>query len=133
MGDVRPPDADLSALSASLQTDARDSVVFFGVFCTTMENALPDCTVVEREHSMFKAKRVARRLTVRLGDDTFEAEVREGRLVCRRLHAVHGVGGGLPYSKELGVEEWTSALVAAVAETAQASAEATAALRSLTT
>lgn len=107
--------------------------MFFGVLCATLENALPDCTVVVREHSVFKAKRLARRLTVRLGNDTFTAEAGEGGLVCRRLHAVHGVGGGLPYSQVLGVEDWTAALVAAVAEEANASAEATAALRSLTT
>jgi hypothetical protein len=133
VGDVPLPDADLSALSASLQSDARDSTVFFGVLCTTLETALPECTIVEREHSIFKAKRLARRLTVRLGNDTFEAEVGEGRLVCRQVHAVHGGGGGMPYSKELSVEEWIGALIAAVAQDAQASAAATAALRSLTT
>jgi len=39
----------------------------------------------------------------------------------------------MPYSKELSVEEWIGALIAAVAQDAQASAAATAALRSLTT
>lgn len=107
--------------------------MFFGVLCTTLEAALPECTTVEREHSLFKAKRLARRLTVRLGDDRFEAEVGDGRLVCRQVHAVHGVGGGLPYTKQLGVEEWVEALVAGVAQDAQARAAATAALRSLTT
>lgn len=107
--------------------------MFFAVLCTALENALPECTIVEREHSLFKSKRRARRLTVRIGDDTFEAEVGEGQLVCRQMHAVHGVGGGLPYSKELGVGEWIDALVTGVAKDAQVSAAATAALRSLAT
>ncbi len=134
MGDVPPPEGDLSALSASLQSDARDSKVFFGVLCSTLESALPESTVVEREHSLFnKAKRVARRLTVQLGDDTFTAEMHESRLLCRHVHAVHGIHGGLPYSKELGVDEWMAALLAAVAADARTSAAATAALRSLIT
>jgi hypothetical protein len=133
VGDVPPADADLSALSASLQSDARDSAVFFAVLCTALETALPGCTIVEREHSLFKSKRRARRLTVRIDDDTFEAEVGEGGLVCRQVHAVRGVGGGLPYSKELGVGEWIGALLAGVAKDAQVSAAATAALRSLAT
>ena len=100
VGDVPPPEGDLSALSASLQSDARDAKVFFGVLCSTFETALPESTVVEREHSLFnKAKRVARRLTVELGDDTFSAEMHEGQLLCRQVHAVHGIHGGLPYTK----------------------------------
>jgi hypothetical protein len=107
--------------------------VFFRVLCATLESALPERTTVEREHSVFRAKRLARTLSVRLGDDTFEAEMSAGRLVCRHVHAVHGVGGGLPYSTEVGVTEWVAALVAGVAQDAEAGDAATAALRSLTT
>jgi hypothetical protein len=133
VGDVPPADAELSALSASLQSDARDSTVFFAVLCTALESALPESTIVEREHSLFKSKRRPRRLIVRLGDDTFEAEVGEGSLGCWQVHAVHGVGGGLPYTKELSVGEWIDALLRGVAKDARASAAATAALRSLAT
>ncbi len=133
MGDVPPPEEDLTALAASLQSDARDSAVFFRVLCSTLEDALPASTVVEREHSLFKEKRLARRVTVRLGDDTFEAELAGDRILCRHTHAVHGVGGGLPYSKETGVDEWLTALLTAVAQDAHTTATATAALRSLTT
>jgi hypothetical protein len=123
----------VSALSASLQSDARDSAVFFRVLCATLENALPQNTTVEREHSLFKKKRLARKVSVHLGDETFDAEMWQGRLACRHVHAVHGVGGGLPYSKEMGMEEWVAALLASVALDAQASAAATDTLRSLTT
>jgi hypothetical protein len=132
VGDVPPAD-DLSALSASLQSDARDSAVFFAVLCTALESALPQSTVVEREHSLFKSRRRPRRLTIRIGDDTFEAADGGGHLACRQMHAVHGVGGGLPFTKELGVGEWIDALLGGVAKDAEASAAATAALRSLAT
>ncbi len=131
MDDAPPPETDLTALSASLQTDASDSAVFFRVLCSTLESALPSNTVVERERSVFKSKRLARMVTVRLGTETFTAELTGGRLVCRRVHAVAGIGGGLPYSREVTVKEWTDALLAAVAQEAAADSAATAALRSL--
>jgi hypothetical protein len=131
--DDPPPETDLSALAASLQSDARDSAVFFRVLCATLAGALPQSTTVEREHSVFKKKRLARKVTVCLGSETFEAEQGGGGLVCRHIHAVRGVGGGLPYSKEMGTNEWLAALIASMAQDAGASSAATAALRSLTT
>jgi hypothetical protein len=128
-----PPDADLSALSASLQSDTRDSTVFFRVLCATLEEALPQNTVVEREHSVFKNKRLARKVTVTLASETFEAQVSGGRLVCRHIHAVHGVGGGLPYAKEVSMQEWLEGLLVCVSQEATVNSAAAAALRSLTT
>jgi hypothetical protein len=128
-----PPDEDLSALAASLQSDARDSTVFFRVLCATLEGALPQNTTVEREHSLFKKNRLARKVTVTLAIETFEAQVSAGRVVCRHVHAVQGVGGGLPYAKEVGVQEWLEELIACIGHEAAASSAAAAALRSLTT
>jgi hypothetical protein len=128
-----PPEPDLSALAASLQSDARDSRVFFSVLCATLEAALPKNTTVERDHSMFKKKRLPRKVTVSLAGETFEAEGSDGRLVCRHIHIVHGVGGGLPYAKEVSTEEWLDQLLASVAQEATANSAATDALRSLTT
>ncbi|MEO8897143.1 MAG: hypothetical protein ABI352_02895 [Candidatus Dormibacter sp.] len=133
MDDAPPPDTDLSALAASLQSDARDSAVFFRVLCATLEDALPANTTVERDHSVFKTKRLARKVTVRLGSETFEAEESGGRVVCRHIHAVQGVGGGLPYAKEVGMQEWLGGLVTAMAQEANTNTAAAAALRSLTT
>jgi hypothetical protein len=107
--------------------------VYFRVLCTTLEEALPTNTTVEREHSVFKKNRVARKVTVNLANETFEAEQTAGRLVCRHIHSVQGVGGGLPYAKEVSTQEWLDALLAAVAQDAGASSAAAAALRSLTT
>jgi hypothetical protein len=133
VADALPPDADLSTLAASLQSAARDSAVFFNVLCATLESALPGGTTVERDHRLFKRARAARKVTIRLGDDSFEAEMSAGRLAGRQVHAVHGVGGGLPFSKEMPMDLWMTAVVEGLERDAQASAAATAALRSLTT
>ena len=128
-----PPDTDLGALAASLQSDARDSGVFFRVLCATLEEALPQNTAVEREHSVFKKNRLARKVTVTLASETLEAQVSTGHVVCRHIHAVQGVGGGLPYAREVGTREWLEELIACIAQEATANSAAAAALRSLTT
>jgi hypothetical protein len=133
MSDAPPPQADLDAVAVSLQTDERDASVFFRVLCQKLVDVLPQSTEVERERSVFKARRLARRVTVRLGEETLEAELGPTGVTCRHIHSVHGVGGGLPWSKEVSVEEWLRALVATVAAEAQTNTEAASALRTLVT
>jgi hypothetical protein len=130
----RPADAtDLDSLAALLQADARDAKVFFPVLCEKLLGALPDAAVVEREHSLRKRNRVARKITLRLGDDTFEAEMAGDIVSCRHVHAVRGVGGGMPFNRQLELDDWIAAVVASLAHQAQTSAAATAALRALVT
>jgi hypothetical protein len=133
MSDALPPQADLDALAVSLQTDERDAGVFFRVLCQRLVDVLPQSTEVERERSVFKKRRLARRVTVRLGEETLEAELGPSGVTCRHIHSVHGVGGGLPWSKQVSIDEWLHALVAAVAREARTNAEAASALRSLVT
>jgi hypothetical protein len=133
MTDTPPSDPDLDAFAASLQADSRDSAVFFRVLCERLLTALPEATVVERERSLLKSRRLARKVTVRLGSETFEAEVGEGGVSCRHVHAVQGIGGGMPWSKQVSVDEWLRELVAAVAQDAATVASAASALRSLVT
>jgi hypothetical protein len=133
MSDMPAPGTDLDTLAASLNADARDATVFFRVLCEKLLAAFPSATAVERDHALLKSHRMPRKVTVRLGDETFEAEQGPGGVTCRHIHAVHGIGGGLPWSKEVSVDEWLSALVAIVAQDAEATAAAAAALRSLVT
>ena len=133
MSDTPPPDADLDAFAASLQADSRDSTVFFRVLCERLLSALPEATVVERERSLLKSRRLARKVTVRLGNETFEAELGAGGVTCRHVHSVQGIGGGMPWSKQVTVDEWLHALVATVAQDAETTASAASALRSLVT
>lgn len=133
MSDAPPPALDLDALAASLQADERDATVFFRVLCEKLLDALPESTDVERARSVFKNRRLAHSVTVRLEDETFEADLGPSGVTCRHSHAVHGVGGGLPWSKQVSVDEWLRSLVATVAEQAQTNAQAAAALRTLVT
>ncbi|MGH7721824.1 MAG: hypothetical protein ACRENL_03170 [Candidatus Dormibacteria bacterium] len=133
MSDSLPPREDLDAVAASLQADARDAGVFFQVLCEKLLSALPENTEVERDRSVFKKRRRARRINVRLGDETFEAELERGKVTCRHIHSVHGVGGGLPWSKPASVDEWVRALVEMVSREARTEGSAAAALRSLVT
>jgi hypothetical protein len=133
MSDTLPSETDLDALAASLQADVRDSTVFFRVLCERLLDALPENTVVERDRSVFKKRRLARRVTVRLGDETFEAELGPTDVICRHVHSVHGIGGGLPSSRLVSVDEWLRTLVATLAQQAQSNAAAASALRSLAT
>jgi hypothetical protein len=133
MSDTPPSDADLDAFAASLQADARDSAVFFRVLCERLLAALPEATVVERDRSLLKSRRLARKVTVHLGNETFEAELGADGVTCRHVHSVQGIGGGMPWSKQVSVDEWLHALIAAVAHDAETTASAASALRSLVT
>jgi hypothetical protein len=133
MSDTVPSETDLDALAASLHADARDSTVFFAVLCDKLLDVLPANTAVERAHSVFKRRRLARKVTVQMGEETFEADLAAGSLTCRHIHSVHGVGGGMPWSKQLSAQEWLRALVGAMSREAQTSAAAASALRSLVT
>jgi hypothetical protein len=133
MSDTTPPEADLDALAASLQADTRDSTVFFRVLCERLLDILPETTVVERDHALFKKRRLARKVTVRLGEETYEAELGPGGVTWRHVHSVYGIGGGLPWSKQVSVDDWLRALVATVGEQAHTSATAASALRALIT
>lgn len=133
MSELPAQPTDLDTLAASLSADSRDATVFFRVLCDKLLAAFPAATTVERDHALLKSHRVPTKVTVRLGEETFEAEQGSGGVVCRHIHAVHGIGGGLPWSREVGVDEWIGDLVATVAKDAQAAATAAATLRSLVT
>jgi hypothetical protein len=133
MSDTPQSEQDLDELVGSLRADGSDINVFFQVFTAKLIDTIPGAVEVEREGGLFKKQHPVRRLLVRLGDDTFEAEPRQGTIACRHTHDVHGVGGGLPFSRDLGFDEWLRALVGALAQQAQTNAAASAALRSLVT
>src|SRR4030088_805176 len=124
MSETPPSDVDLDEFAASLQADSRDSAVFFRVLWERLLTALPEATVVERERSLLKSRRLARKVTVHLGNETFEAELGAGGVTCRHVHSVQGIGGGMPWSKQVSVDEWLHALVATVAQDAETTASA---------
>lgn len=131
MSEVLPPEADLDTLAASLHADASDSTVFFRVLCAKLADALPEHALVECDRALLRKNRLARKVTVRFGDDTFDADLQHGDVLCRHVHSVTGVGGGMPYTKQLSIDDWLRAIIERMSTEAQVRAGAATALGSL--
>jgi hypothetical protein len=127
MNDAPPPEPDLDSVAASLHMDAADIAVFFQVFCGKLLDTVPGAVVVQREGGLFKKDHPIRKITVRAGEDVFEAELSRGSVACRHAHAVRGI---VLRSEDLGFEAWRRALVAVLGTQAQVSSDALAGLRS---
>jgi hypothetical protein len=127
MSDVPSSVPDLDVLAASLRADASDIGIFFQVLGGKLLGAMPGAVEVEREGGLFKKVHPIRRIVVRAGDDLFEAQLERGAVNCRHAYAVRGFA----FSEETGVDQWLRALADVLANQAQSSAHASAALRSL--
>jgi hypothetical protein len=130
MTDVPPRDQDLDTLAASLRADASDTGVFFQVLATRLVDSMPGIVTLEREGGLFRKDHPVKKITVRAGDDLFEAEVVGGAVAARHAHAVRGI---TLRSEELDFQAWLRALLGVLQTRAQSSAEASAALRALVT
>ena len=127
MSDAPPPEPDLDSVAASLHMDAADIAVFFQVFSGKLLDTVPGAVQVQREGGLFKKDHPIRKITVRTGEDVFEAELSRGSVACRHAHAVRGI---VLRSEDLGFEAWRRALVVVLGTQAQVSSEALAGLRS---
>jgi len=127
MSDARPPEPDLDTVAASLHLDASDIGVFFQVFCSKLLDTVPGSVEVQREGGLFKKDHPIRKITVRAGEDVFEAELKRGSVACRHAHSVRGI---VLRSEDLGFDAWRKSLVQVLANQAQISGEALAGLRS---
>lgn len=125
-----PQEQDLDALAAALRLDASDIGVFFQVLATRLDDSMPGTVTLVREGGMFKKDHPVKKITVRAGEDVFEAELRGGAVVARHAHAVRGI---TLRSEELEFQAWLRALLGVLQARAQSSAEASAALRALVT
>jgi hypothetical protein len=130
MTDVPPRDQDLDTLAASLRADASDTGVFFQVLASRLNDSMPGIVTLEREGGLFKKDHPVKKITVRAGEDLFEAEVVGGAVAARHAHAVRGI---TLRSEELDFQAWLRALLGVLQTRAQGSAEASAALRALVT
>jgi len=135
MMEVPPPAREIDAVMASLRADASDITVFFQVLSAKLQAAIPESVELERTKGIFKRRRnrPVRRIVIHAGDDLFEAEMHQGTVTCRQNHIVHGIGGGMPFSKELSFDEWLRGLFEHLALRAQTNAAVSTALRSLVT
>jgi hypothetical protein len=127
VSDARPPEQDLDSVAASLHLDAADIGVFFQVFSAKLLATVPGMVEVQREGGLFKKDHPVRKLTVRAGEDVFEAELRGGRVLCRHSHAVRGI---VLRSDEMSFDAWRRELVDVLGQQAQISSQALSALRS---
>ncbi len=130
MTDVPPQEQDLDALAASMRLDASDIGVFFQVLATRLNDSMPGIVTLDREGGLFKKDHPVKKVTVRAGEDVFEAEFRGGTVLAKHAHAVRGI---TLRSEELDFQAWLRALLGVLQTRAQSNAEASAALRALVT
>lgn len=124
MGEASDPsgadgDLDLDMLASSLRADSGDVGVLLRALVTRLSGALGERLQVVRAGRLRKSDEV-RRLSIRLGDEQFDAEVRDGAVEC----TVGRSSGGIRIrSSRVGIDEWLVRLLGALraeAETTQA-------------
>ena len=124
---VETPDFDLVA--AALRADSSDLATFVEALATKLEASFPGHVKVERKGSRFvPGARPVRRISVPLGDSTFELEHDGGRVSCSRRAVVRGIA---LRTEEMPLDEWIDALSAALVSEAGSSESARAALERL--
>jgi hypothetical protein len=124
---VETPDFDLVA--ASLRADSSDLETFVEALATKLEASFPGHVKVERKGSRFvPGVRRVRRISLPLGDSTFELEHDAGRVSCSKRAVVRGIA---LRTEELPLDIWVDTLSAALVAEAGSSASARAALERL--
>jgi hypothetical protein len=115
------PELDLDLLASSLRADDGDVRVLLRALVTRLSGALGDRLTVERAGRFRKGSDEIRRVSIRLGDDSFDATVERGSLEC----IVSRSSGGIRIrSSRVGIDEWLRRLLGALRDEA-ATTEAT--------
>ena len=124
---METPDFDLVA--ASLRADSSDLETFVETLATKLEVSFPRRVTIERKGSRFvPGARPVRRISLPLGDSTYELEHDAGRVACSRRAVVRGIA---LRTEELPLGDWIDALSAALVAEAGSSDAARAALEKL--
>jgi hypothetical protein len=124
---VETPDFDLVA--ASLRADSSDLETFVEALATKLEASFPGHVKVERRGSRFMpGARPVRRISVPLGDTTFDLEHDAGRVTCFKRAVVRGIA---LRSEELPLGDWIDGLSAALVTEAGSSEASRTALEKL--
>jgi len=104
---------DMDLLAASLRADASDVNAFVESLATKLEDAVPDCTRVERRRAGLLGPKQVRRIALDAGSTRLELLRDEGGAVqtrCSRLS-----GGIVLKTEPLDADAWIAALGEALA------------------
>jgi hypothetical protein len=124
---VETPDFDLVA--ASLRADSSDLATFVEALATKLEASFPGHVRIERKGSRFvPGARPVRRISIPLGESTFELDHEGGRVTCSRRAVVRGIA---LRTEELPLGDWIDTLSAALVSEAGSSESAREALQKL--
>ena len=124
---METPDFDLVA--ASLRADSSDLEAFVEALAAKLEASFPGHVTIERKGSRFvPGARPVRRISLPLGDSTFELEHDAGRVACFRRAVVRGIA---LRTEELPLGDWIDSLSTALVSEAGSSESARAALAKL--
>lgn len=118
----------IDVLSAALRADASDTETFFAVLAGKLADSLGDAVTLVRGGGRFRKDPKVRRVEVRLGEQTYEAERDGARVVCRVRRTVRGV---VLKTEEVDLDRWLQALAEGLSAEAARSSAARAALEGL--
>jgi hypothetical protein len=133
MGDQLVPgdgSFDLDMVAASLRADSADTDSFFEVLGMKLADALGERVTLEREGGLFRKEKKVNRIVVVLGDLAFEASRGKGSIQCDMRKRVRGI---VLSSESLDLDTWLLRLATKLAQEADQSASARAALANLLT
>ncbi|MGH8987588.1 MAG: hypothetical protein ACRDXC_03180 [Acidimicrobiales bacterium] len=120
-------DLDLDLLASSLHADDGDVRVLLRAMVTRLSGALGQRLAVERG-GRFRRGDEIRQISIRLGDDQFDAVVDHGTLEC----TISKSSGGIRIrSTRVGIDEWLRRLLGALRDEAATTEATRAALESL--
>ena len=123
------PNQDIDLLLATLRADLADSHAFLGALAVRLDGALPGRVAVERHGGLFNHDKSVKRIALDLGERRYSiSDEGHGRLKAERATVVRGIA---LKTEALDVDAWLGGLAATLAEQAQQSSAARAALEKL--
>ncbi|HLG61524.1 MAG TPA: hypothetical protein VKY19_06305 [Ktedonosporobacter sp.] len=113
-------------LAASLRADMSDLNAFLEALAIKLEGALPQQTVVTRQNKLFSREHPVREISVTLGEQQYRiSREQRGPLITLRAKVVRGI---VLKTDQLPMEQWIEELAAGLAQQAEQSFQARAAL-----
>jgi hypothetical protein len=121
--------ADIDLLAAALRADGGDLAVYLNVLATKLEDSCPELTTVERRRAgLLSRERKVTRVTVEMGDQRFTLEAAPGGVRASCAKVVRGI---VLDRDQPSLDEWVTALAAALARLAEETAQGREALKAL--